>query len=119
CPRSCRRPQEADGRCSRNCPDCARNASEARAQENEPQSHQAIARIAPSTVSAAGRRSSGFLRCVRHDGRSSSNSAQIGGHVMARTIRKPGVKEVPLTEIKHDPSRFLREAEMQELIIML
>jgi len=36
---------------------------------------------------------------------------------MARTIRKPGVKEVPLSEIKDDLSRFLREAETQEIII--
>jgi len=33
---------------------------------------------------------------------------------MARTIRKPGVKEVPLSEIKDDLSRYLREAETQE-----
>ena len=36
---------------------------------------------------------------------------------MARTIRKPGMKEVPLSEIKDDLSRFLREAETQEIII--
>jgi prevent-host-death family protein len=36
---------------------------------------------------------------------------------MARTVRKPGVKEVPLSEIKDDLSRFLREAETQEIII--
>ena len=36
---------------------------------------------------------------------------------MARTIRKSGVKEVPLSEIKDDLSRFLREAEKQEIII--
>lgn len=37
---------------------------------------------------------------------------------MARTIRKPGVKEVPLSEVKDDLSRYLREAETQEIIIM-
>lgn len=37
--------------------------------------------------------------------------------VMARTIRKSGVKEVPLSEIKDDLSRFLREAETQEIVI--
>ena len=36
---------------------------------------------------------------------------------MARTIRKSGVKEVPLAEIKDDLSRFLREAETQEIVI--
>jgi len=35
---------------------------------------------------------------------------------MARTVRKSGVKEVPLSEIKGDPSRFLREAEMPRSI---
>ena len=30
---------------------------------------------------------------------------------MARTVRKSGVKEVPLSEIKDDLSRYLREAE--------
>jgi prevent-host-death family protein len=42
---------------------------------------------------------------------------EIGGRVMARTIRKPGVKEVPLSEIKDDLSRYLREAETQEIVI--
>ena len=36
---------------------------------------------------------------------------------MARTVRKSGVKEVPLSEIKDDLSRFLGEAETQEIII--
>jgi prevent-host-death family protein len=36
---------------------------------------------------------------------------------MARTIGKSGVKEVPLSEIKDDLSRYLREAETQEIII--
>ena len=36
---------------------------------------------------------------------------------MARTIRKSGVKEVPLSEVKDDLSRYLREAESQEIII--
>jgi prevent-host-death family protein len=36
---------------------------------------------------------------------------------MARTIRKAGVKEVPLSEIKDDLSRYLREAETQEIVI--
>lgn len=36
---------------------------------------------------------------------------------MARTIRKPGAKEVPLSEIKDNLSRYLREAETQEIVI--
>jgi prevent-host-death family protein len=36
---------------------------------------------------------------------------------MARTIRKSGVRKVPLSEIKDDLSRFLREAETQEIVI--
>jgi prevent-host-death family protein len=36
---------------------------------------------------------------------------------MARTVRRSGVKEVPLSEIKDDLSRYLREAETQEIII--
>jgi prevent-host-death family protein len=37
---------------------------------------------------------------------------------MAGTIRKPGsVKEVPLSEVKDDLSRYLREAETQEIVI--
>jgi prevent-host-death family protein len=36
---------------------------------------------------------------------------------MARPIRKSGVKEVPLSEIKDDLSRHLREAETQQIII--
>jgi prevent-host-death family protein len=36
---------------------------------------------------------------------------------MARTVRKSGVKEVPLSEIKDDLSRYLREAEKQEILI--
>ena len=36
---------------------------------------------------------------------------------MARTIRKSGVKEIPLSEIKDDLSRDLREAETQEIVI--
>ena len=37
---------------------------------------------------------------------------------MARTVRKrAGMKEVPLSEIKDDLSRFLREAETREIVI--
>ena len=36
---------------------------------------------------------------------------------MARTVPKSRVKEVPLSEIKDDLSRFLREAETQDIVI--
>ena len=36
---------------------------------------------------------------------------------MARTVRKSGVKEVPLSEIKDELSRYLREAETREIVI--
>jgi prevent-host-death family protein len=36
---------------------------------------------------------------------------------MARTVRKSGVKEVPLSAIKDDLSRYLHEAETQEIVI--
>lgn len=36
---------------------------------------------------------------------------------MAGKIRKSSVKEVPLSEVKNDLSRYLREAETQDVII--
>jgi prevent-host-death family protein len=36
---------------------------------------------------------------------------------MAHKVRKSGVKEVPLSEIKDDLSRYLREAETHEIVI--
>ena len=36
---------------------------------------------------------------------------------MARTVRKPQVKEVPLSEVKDDLSRYLREATQQQIVI--
>jgi len=36
---------------------------------------------------------------------------------MARPVRKSRMKEVPLSEVKDDLSRFLREAEKQEIVI--
>jgi prevent-host-death family protein len=36
---------------------------------------------------------------------------------MAGTIRKSQMRQVPLSELKDDLSRFLREAEKQEIII--
>jgi prevent-host-death family protein len=36
---------------------------------------------------------------------------------MARTIRRSSVKNVPLSEVKDDLSRYLREAETREIVI--
>ena len=36
---------------------------------------------------------------------------------MARTVRKSGLKEVPLSEVKDDLSRYLREAETRAIVI--
>lgn len=36
---------------------------------------------------------------------------------MAGAVRKTRIKKVPLSEIKDDLSRFLREAEKQEIVI--
>ena len=36
---------------------------------------------------------------------------------MARTVRKHRVKEVPLSEVKDDLSRYLREATQQQIVI--
>ena len=36
---------------------------------------------------------------------------------MARAVRKSSVKEVPLSEVKDDLSKFLREAEKQQIVI--
>ena len=36
---------------------------------------------------------------------------------MADIVRKSGMKEVPLSEVKDDLSRFLRAAEKQDIVI--
>ena len=36
---------------------------------------------------------------------------------MASAVRKSGIKEVPLSEVKDDLSRFLREAEKADIVI--
>jgi prevent-host-death family protein len=36
---------------------------------------------------------------------------------MVETVRKSGVKQVPLSVVKDDLSRFLHEAEKQEIVI--
>jgi prevent-host-death family protein len=37
---------------------------------------------------------------------------------MAQAIRRSGLKRVPLSEIEQDISRFLREAEGEEIVII-
>ena len=44
-------------------------------------------------------------------------SVRFRGREMARTVRKTRVKEVPLSEVKDDLSRYLREATQQEILI--
>ncbi len=36
---------------------------------------------------------------------------------MARTVRKSGIKAVPLSEVKDDLSRYLKEAEKEQIVI--
>lgn len=36
---------------------------------------------------------------------------------MARSVRKSLIKEVPLAEVKDDPSRYLKEAAKREIVI--
>jgi hypothetical protein len=36
---------------------------------------------------------------------------------MARAIRRSGGRRVPLSEVKDDLARFLREAESEEIVI--
>src|ERR1700687_4083231 len=55
---------------------------------------------------------------MQHRGRARYRSrCQTGGGVMADTVRKPRVRQVPLSEVKDDLSRFLREAEKEEIVI--
>jgi hypothetical protein len=48
-----------------------------------------------------------FYDVCRHYRRGSGGCDQVGGRVMARAVRKSGVKVVPLSEIKDDLSRYL------------
>ncbi len=45
------------------------------------------------------------------------NYSQIGVCIMAISVRKSRMKEVPLSEVKDDLSRFLHEAEKHEIVI--
>src|SRR5256714_14453207 len=44
-------------------------------------------------------------------------SGESAGRQMARPVRKSKMKQVPLSEVKDDLSRFLREAETQDVVI--
>jgi len=48
---------------------------------------------------------------------SARNHRKVGGRVMARPVRESRVKKVPLSEVKDDLSRYLREAEAREVVI--
>jgi hypothetical protein len=53
-----------------------------------------------------------ILRRNPNDRRGFGDRDQIEGQVMARTVRKSGVKEVPLSEVKlENDLRFLRRIE--------
>src|SRR5262249_31675447 len=74
-------------------------------------------KINAAAVSASGWRGSNILRCIGGNRWGLGDYFQIGGSKMARAVRKARIKEVPLSEIKDDLSRFLREAEKQEIVI--
>jgi hypothetical protein len=98
-------------------PDCTGNAFETRAWEDEPQPDQAVTRLHATSISASDRRGSLILRYIGLGRRGAGDRSEIVGGVMARRIRKSCVKEVPLSEIKDDLSRYLCEAETQEIVI--
>src|SRR5882724_6645077 len=75
------------------------------------------ARSVQATIPASRGRHSGLLRRHgRHRG-GARNRGQVGGRNMARPVRRTGVKKVPLSEVKDDLSRYLREAEEREVVI--
>jgi prevent-host-death family protein len=92
----------------------SKHTSSSRTQENEPKPDQEAARPGSAAVSTSCWRDSNILRRVH---RGLGDRAQIGGDNMAAAVRKTRIKEVPLSEIKDDLSRFLREAEKQEIVI--
>src|SRR5262249_38566818 len=51
------------------------------------------------------------------DCRNPRDRDQIGGRGMAATIRRSGVKQVPLSEIQNNLSRFLSDAQGEEIVI--
>src|SRR5713101_10035103 len=77
----------------------------------------AATRYHSAAIPAPRGRGSRVLRCYRLDRRNLGDRPQIGGRPMAGTIRKSPVRQVPLSELKDDLSRFLREAEKHEIVI--
>ena len=96
---------------------CSRNTSSSRTHENEPKPDQEAARPVTAAVSTSCWRDSNILRRVSRVRRGLGDRGQIGGGNMAGAVRKARIKEVPLSEMKDDLSRFLREAEKQEIVI--
>jgi prevent-host-death family protein len=58
-----------------------------------------------------------ILRYISRVRRGLGHCPKIGGSDMAGAVRKSRMKEVPLSEIKDDLSRFLREAERRDILI--
>src|SRR5262249_8775588 len=83
--------------------------------EQEP--YQAPTRPIQAAVPAPRRRNSRVLRRHGRHCRGARRRRQVGGGVMARSVRKSRVKRGSLSEGKDDLSRELREAEDQEVII--
>ncbi|MFI5022877.1 MAG: type II toxin-antitoxin system Phd/YefM family antitoxin [Alphaproteobacteria bacterium] len=70
----------------------------------------------PNATTGRHKRSCPFLReCGEALGL--GDHGKIGGRVVAEPVRKPGVRQVPLSVIKDDLSRFLREAGKEEIVI--
>jgi prevent-host-death family protein len=74
-------------------------------------------RHGPSAIQASRGRRSRFLRCFEFDRRDFGDREQIEGCDMARSIRNPGVREIPLSEVKDDLSHLLREAAKGDTVI--
>src|SRR3989442_15290278 len=92
----------------------AREASAACAGEVEQEPHQTLARTVQAAVPAPRRRNSSVLRRHGRYGGSARNHRKVGGRDMARPVRKSRGEKVPLSEVKDDLSRYLREAEDRE-----
>jgi prevent-host-death family protein len=58
-----------------------------------------------------------LLRCVEFDRRDFGDREQVGGRNMVGSIRKPRVREIPLSEVKDDLSNLLREAAKGDIVI--
>jgi len=88
---------------------CTRNPFKARASKGEPQPHQAIARAPQATIPAPRRRGPVFYDVTETTVEVLAIVTKQEAESWLATIRKAGVKEVPLSEVKDDLSRYLRE----------